>query len=509
MSAELQIKEFEDEQSPYQALHGPFIPAEVRKGEQISAAVKSRDPRHPFSAEMQVWKMSPLGIELKVNSEKEMLPKGLPVDLKLTIGTQLISINGLVVDYVCPKVNENRIGIRMVQTPVDTEFQGIERRKSRRWLCAPQFLPTGVAPNPAKFNDFVYFRISDVSNTGFQLLTSLRNKFIVVGMRLDCMISFPMVSQLHANLKVENVRITMEQGTEQLAVGVTIENMTPELRESIGQYLMQFGSGVSVKDILDSGLETPRISKAVDYSFVKTEDEFQEVLELRKLSYLHENKIAPGTNASQLTDIYDSRSRIVIGRYQGKIICTARLTFNEIDERMEQEEYMDWSTEMPRRDRVVEIMRACTHPEYRGSDLLMGMFQFIALTVVQSKRPWIVINTTAKFEPLYRKIGFTETGHSYKVEMFNNLEHKVMIANVPNAMSGLNVNPIVWNLIWEEVSRYMENYGLLKPDSFRKVRMGAFRLLAPVARFVHRYWLKPRKRQRTLSSVQKTDNGTV
>lgn len=506
MSAALQIKEFEDEQSPFQSLHGPFIPAEVRKGEQISAAIRSRDPRRPFSGEMQVWKMSPLGVELKVASEKEMLPKGLPVDLELTIGTQLLTIKGLVVDYVCPKVNENRIGIRMVQAPVADEYNGgVERRKRRRWLCAPQFLPTGVAPNPAKFNDFVYFRISDISATGFQLLTSLRNKFIVVGMRLECMISFPMVAQLHTVLKVENVRITMDQGTEQLSVGVTIEGMTPELRSSIGQYLMQFGSGISLKEICESGLETPKVSKAVDYTFVKTEEEFQETLELRRLSYVHEGKIPPQSGPADLTDIYDTRSRIVIGRYQGKIVSTARLTFSEIDEKMEQEEYMDWSTEMPRRDRVVEIMRACTHPDFRGSDLLMGMFQFIALTVVQSHRPWIVINTTEKLEPLYKKIGFNCTGHSYNVEMFGNLEHKVMIANVPDAMSGLNVNPIVWNLVWEEVSRYMENYGLLKPDSFRKVRMGAYRLLAPLAHIVQRYWLKPRKRN---SKLQKKAHGT-
>lgn len=506
MSASLQIREFEEEQSPFQALHGPFIPAEVRKGEQISATVKSRDPRHPFSSEMQVWKMSPLGVELKVNSEKEMLPKGFPVDLDLTIGTQVITIKGLVVDYICPRVNENRIGIRTVQVPTGDEYNGIDRRKTRRWLCAPQFLPTGVAPNPAKFNDFVYFRICDVSATGFQLLTSLRNKFIVVGMRLDCMISFPMVAQLHAVLRVENVRITMEQGTEQLAVGVTIEDLTPELKQSIGQYLMQFGSGTSLKEMSESGLETPRVSKAVDYTFVKTEEEFQETLELRRQSYVHEGKISQQTGASDLTDIYDTRSRIVIGRYQGKIICTARLTFNEIDEKMEQEENMDWSTDLPRRDRIVEIMRACTHPEYRGSDLLMGMFQFIALTVVQSRRPWIVINTTEKMESLYNKIGFSSTGHSYNVEMFGNLEHKVMIANVPAAMSGLNVNPIVWNLVWEDVSRYMENYGLLKPDSFRKVRMGAYRLLAPIAKLVHRHWLKPRKCRNKIEP-QKSSHG--
>ncbi len=497
MSVGLTAREFEEEQSSFQMLHGPFTPEEVRKGEQISAVVRSRDSKYPFSGEMQVWKMSPLGVELKVNSEKEMLPKGLPVDLELTIGTQSMTIKGLVVDYVCPRVNENRIGIRMVQASSGDEYKGGERRKKRRWLCAPQFLPTGIAPNPAKFNDFIYFRICDVSATGFQLLTSLRNKFIVVGMRIDCMISFPMVAQLHTILKVENVRIIMDQGVEQLAVGVTIEELTPELRETIGQYLMQFGLGTTPREIYESGLETPRVSKAVDYTFVKTEEEFQKALELRRLSYLHEGKISLQTNASDLTDIYDTRSRIVIGRYQGKIVCTARLTFNEIDERMEQEEFMEWSTDLPRRDKVVEIMRACTHPEFRGSDLLMGMFQFIALTVVQSRRPWIVINTTEKFKPLYQKIGFTETGHSYKVEMFNNLEHKVMIANVPEAMSGMNVNPIVWNLVWEEVSRYMENYGLLKPDSFRKVRMGVYRLLAPLAQLVYKYWLKPKKRKRT------------
>ena len=101
----------------------------------------------------------------------------------------------------------------------------LERRRQVRWLCSDEFHPTGVASNPAKSNDFILFRVLDVSPSGLRLQTSLRNNFIVRGMRLDVIVSFPMVSQITVRLTVQNVSFISRNKKEFLAVGAQIRRL--------------------------------------------------------------------------------------------------------------------------------------------------------------------------------------------------------------------------------------------------------------------------------------------
>lgn len=464
-------------------IHGPFVPAEIREGEMIKAKVKSLDPEFFFHQEMRVWRISPLGIELVVG-EGQHLKKGAHLALDIQIGFQKTSLDGLVVDELSEEDEHTVLHIRLV--PPKTEKSSlIERRTSNRWLCSDQFFPTAVAANPVKFNDFIYFQIKDISFGGFKIQTSLRNKFIIPGLAFDCIVNFPMIAQVNMKLTVRHVRVELENGRESLSLGVTYDTRTKKLLDTIGSYLIQFGSVQSLADVQDSGFLVHNVSDAVSYSFVKTKEEFEEVLKLRFTAYTAAGKVSSDKTHLDMTDHFDAKSRIVIGRYRGEIVCSARLIFHQVGEQMEQEKFVKWDLSLPRPDEVVEIMRACTRPDFRGSDLLIGMFKFMAVTVAQAKKNWIVICATDEMVPFYEQIGFRTVNLSYPHTGLNNVIHHVMIANFLDGMIGKTVGPIPWNLVWADSVSYLSHYEIIEVDPFTQMRLTIYKWFAPLARFLY------------------------
>ncbi|MFS4457840.1 N-acyl amino acid synthase FeeM domain-containing protein [Bdellovibrio sp. HCB2-146] len=492
-----QQKTFQEQQ--ISAIHGGIVPADVRDGDQIYARLVCQNGPAPFNKEFRVWRMSPLGIELLVQDRTE-LPKGTPVDLELKIGMQKSTLNGLVVDDVVTENNLHLLHIRLI-SKIAERVDGIERRESNRWICSEQFFPTAVASNPAKFNDFVYFKVRDLSNGGMKLHTSLRNKFIMPGMSFDCIVNFPMVTQIKMKITVKNLRIEMDGTKEVLALGVTFNKEEKGVSDAVAQYLMQFGSASSLDELLDSGVYVSKVSEAVQFSYVRTKEQYDKVLELRYLAYKDAGKIKEGMTPQDMADEFDSRARIVMGVFKGEVVCSARLIFSQFDDKMEQEKFVKWPAHLPRRDEVVEIMRACTRPDFRGSDLLVSMFKFMAIAVAQSKRKWVVICATDHMAPLYERIGFKQVGLSYEHTGLNNLKHNILVGNVPDAMMGKTVNPIEWNIVWSGVVTYLQQYDMVELEPATNLRLGIYRLLGPVATVV-RYFYEKRKADKILMARQ-------
>lgn len=477
-------------------LHGPFHPEDVREGELVRATIKSRENYLPFEREMRVWRISPLGIELLVKNTDEVLPKGLAIDLSLIVGKQVLDFRGLVVDYISEKMNRNFLCVRLTHDQ-PARALSVERRSSSRWQCGPQYFPTCVAANPAKYNDFLYFSIKDLSPDGAQLQTSLRNKFILQGMVFDAIVSFPMIGQAQIQFKVKNVRVLSDKGAEYLSVGCEMLDLDKKVKSIIAQYILQFSNINSLSELKFEKDFNLAISKALTFSYVKTEEEYKQVLDLRHRAYLAAGKIQSITRPQDMADQFDGRSRIVIGKYNGKVIASCRLAFASYEEQMEQEQYVNWPQDLPRRDECVEMMRLCTDPEFRGSDVITAMFQFMALTIVQSKRRWVVICATEDMLSFYQKVGFTLTRLSYPHKKLNNKIHYILYSDVAQGMVGRGMGPIFWNIVWKGVSDYMRDYKLIIPDPLAHLRIFVFRLFGPLAKLIVSKYKTPRRMAKT------------
>jgi predicted GNAT family N-acyltransferase len=352
-----------------------------------------------------------------------------------------------------------------------------------------------MAANPLQFNDFLYFKIRDISKSGLRVITSLRNKFIVPGMEFQTQISFPLTSQISLPLRVARVNLTAEHGKDYLEVGLEFSELSRHHREVIGQYLIQFSDAESLQAIREEGFFPTSLTKGVDYQYIKSADEFKEVLELRLLANSRNGKVPGHYSASDMADIYDTRSRIIVGRYRGKIVGTIRLAFNELGQQLEHENYVNLPPEFPRSEQILECARAATHPDFRGSDLWNTLVQHVAIAAVQAKRPWVLLSTTSELLTMYLRLGFKDTGLRYKHELYPDKEQLVMYVNLREVVVGHGVGPLYWNAVWKSVANHLAQSDTKIASTLASTRVKVYLLLAPFAQILRYFSSRPRKKK--------------
>jgi len=472
-------------------IHASIFPTDIRDYDRVVARVRPRDTGEDFR-EVRVWRMSPLGVELVCADDESILTKAKKIDLELTVGGQRTSFEGLVVDVVKENKNITLAGIRL-SDPKEATHSDKDKRRSKRWLCGEDFFPTCVSPTPGRFNEYMYFQIRDVSRDGLQLICSLRNKYLIPGTQLNLTASFPMVGALSLTVRITRVGITSERDKDYLVVGTEYASLSQNARNIIGQYLLQFGNAESLADLREAGFFPQSVAKGTDFYFLKTETDYEEVLNLRLIAHRAGGTVDDGVSVHDMSDRYDSNSRIIVAKYRGQIVASARIHYSPLEEEMEHEQYVDWPTQYPRRDSIFEITRVCTHPGFRSNDLLAGLLKFIATTCIQPQRPWVLISTTDAMLPFYQKIGLQKANLEYEHPVYKGRQN-VLLTNALDIVRGRAVHPIYWNAIWKDVYGYLIETGVLKPEPIDHARVRAYKALYPVALMVAGISKRPRKK---------------
>lgn len=474
-------------------LHAPFIPADVRAGEPVRAEVRVKNStRAPI--DMRVWRISPFGVELLLPPDNS-LHQGDEIDLTLRLGHQASEFTGLVVTTTAAENGRSLVGVRWYAREDTSAPPDADRRASARWICGVEFLPTGVAANPVRFSDFIHFRVRDISSSGLQIVTSLRNKFLVPGMVLDTMISCPATGQVKVELKLVHARIVSENGKDFLALGVAMIRPTPQTLQTFGQYVLQFGGAASLEELRKGGLTVQSSARAVEFGYVRTPEEYKAVLALRLRAYGEAGKLDQAGPPDAMADIFDSRARILVGRYRGEVVASLRLIYHEPDDPTEHEQYTSFPESFPRKDEMVEITRVCTHPDYRRGDLLLGLFRHTILTVLQSRRRWILGSSTEKLLPIYTRIGCKPTDVRFRHEAVGGEEHVMFLGDCYAGLAGKGMSPVVWNILFNDMLEHIDVRDILGDNPLTAARLGIYRALAPVARLIYARMMRPKKRK--------------
>jgi Acetyltransferase (GNAT) domain len=463
----------------YKEVHDIIFPADVRETDLVRASIYLRGSSKPESA-ARVWKLSPLGIEFLLE-EGETFSKGTSLDVSLQVGRQLSRFEGIVVDCSEQLRGKLLLVVRLYGRRSENLRTG-DRRDSTRWICSSQFHPVAVAPNPLVFNDFIYFSIRDISSKGVRALTSLRNKYVVPGMSLELQVSFPMTGHALLRAKVVRTALTSDAGKDYLELGMELSELGKGDRETIGQYLVQFSSAETYSEIKKAGFTPVSLAKGIDYSFIRSSIDFEEVLKLRLLANKAVGKIPDEYSATSMADAFDSRCRILAAKFKGKVVGTIRLGFVDQDETMEIEKYVKLPPSFPRRDQIVECSRAATHPDFRRADLWYSLVQHAAISALQAKRQFGVICTTRELIIMYRRLGFQETGIVFKMPLYPDVEQHLLIVDIPGVISGVNVGPFAWAVVWQKVSEYLRNQPLFSSDLLSNTRLRIYSIISPFAR---------------------------
>lgn len=461
-------------------IHGAIVPADVRPGDPIGARVRTAGaPGEGGLA--QVWRISPLGIELVRGGALAAASAGDAVDVRLRVGGSESRFEGLRVAAIRSDRGRELVALRWADAGQDDGAAPGERRDAARWSCGQEYLPTGVAASTVRYDDHVHFRVVDISRSGMQLLTSLRNKYLVPGVRFEASCTFPAVGEVRVELSVVNARVVQRGGKAQLAIGATYEVIGRGARERIAQYLLRFGPGTSVRELRANGFELRCTSRAFDFGCVRNDDDYREVLALRRLAYVHARKVGAEARDEDMADGFDAQSRILVARHQGRVVASVRLMFPQgPGDPLKHAEYLELPRTMPSRDRLVEVSKACTHPDFRGSDLFYSMMKLTALTTAQAGRQFIFMSCTDGLLGIYRKLGMRKLGTGY-VHPTMGLVHHVMIGDAARMIAGDGMNPIFWNVvIGHDLWLFAKRCGAVSWSAALAVRVAMRRLFAPL-----------------------------
>jgi len=454
-------------------IHSPFHGEILQGRETISAKIRVNNISSMEWKSITLHTYSPFGIEF-VNTPDLNLKQGDKISLRISLASDETLFDGLVVNGAYNIGGTNIAGVRtFVREKKGDIYSGAERRAHRRWSCSDDFLPTGLAPNPIRYNDYILFRVEDISVGGLKIITSMRNKFIGIGQELECNLSLPYVGTTRADVTIQRINTTFYKEKEFMVVGVEFIKPDSKLLKTLGEYLLNFAKDATIKSLNSDGFCIKNVSKWLDFSYVKTEEEYKEVLELRYKTYKAAGKLKDNATVEDVADEFDSKASIIIAKYQGRIIgsmrCVLPTKFEEMEtstEKIENQTLLRHPVE-----KIIEISRLCISEEYRKNDIKSEIFAHAALTTIKNKRRYIY----TAFEPsaigAFEKIGFKKTGVKFLEDKLNDWPHEFAIQDIYGVALGKNINIKNWFKTYRNLSSYLIKNNILKPTAFNTLKL--------------------------------------
>jgi predicted GNAT family N-acyltransferase len=219
----------------------------------------------------------------------------------------------------------------------------------------------------------------------------------------------------------------------------------------------------------------------VEFRAAHTDEEICQVLELRALAYALAGKISSDASALDVRDKFDERAVLLAAWHHGRPVAALRLTTPTAGEQTDHEQYVDFPPGFPARDQIVEVTRVCTHPDYRGSDLLLGLLAHTALISAATARRYLLGSSTDALLPVYRRVGMVPTTVRFNPPSVGGREHRILLADA-RAVFGRKVNPIVWSEVFSDVSGEVALLSGTRLGVIDTVRYYLYRRLRPLCR---------------------------
>lgn len=272
---------------------------------------------------------------------------------------------------------------------------------------------------------------------------------------------------------------TRAMSGNRVAFGVRWVDLSFQISNAVGEHLL-LAAACKPSDLRRFGVHLRRFKEQLRFAYISTMEEYGQVLELRRNAYLYSGKIASATTPAQLASSCDGHSRILAAFHGESMAASVGLTFakNESSPLRSEGEFPDgcYPVPVPPKHSMIEVHSLCTHNEYRGGDLIRGMFEHIARTLLLSERDWLITFATADLWPLYRKIGFRKAGASVPIKSLGGIEHHLILLHRNSLIHGNNMTPFAWNYFFGELIRDLRTKRYIEVPWHKRLIIAAYSL---------------------------------
>lgn len=321
-------------------------------------------------------------------------------------------------------------------------------------LNIPQNLIHGTIKDDSRYRHFSSFSAIEISKN--QLVLKLTRE---MNLTIGQMIKIKILGV------VLHVEVAAYDELNQLSVHV---NFAGRLRWEISHILLQ-NTQFTPKELLELGLSCRKIKGYLDYSFVQSEEEYQQVLMIRRQTYSEVNKMEHDRPLEKLKYFFDDYSDILIVRHGGNIIGSAAIIYGdgkskpfEVQQLMNDDSNNNEMENIEFNSSMIEVAALCVLKDYRRTDIVHGIFENLCYQMIKNKKDYIIASSDEALAKTYKQIGFSDTGKSFTQPKYNDLYMHVLIVSKNAALQSKNVSFLHWWPIWGEIVKHMKETSLIE-----------------------------------------------
>lgn len=332
-----------------------------------------------------------------------------------------------------------------------------ELARSRRsgfavYRCPEFFRPIAFCNSPFFLNEVIHFQIAAVKPSGLIALTSLRNQGLFPGMTLALQLMVPNLGEYRAAARILEVKA--ESTSAHTEVEMALIDPDPELQAGLGEFVMSFAKGVTIRMLHDQGFFLDTIYRAIRVATPANDSDWEAICALRLKAYHSVGKFRDKTDPRDTMDAFDRYSRQIIARVGDRVVGAARVVFCGTN--LQRSEHHALGIEIPAaiaKAGFVEFSRFCTDPEFRGGDLFVALMRQATLVTLMAKMPYIVANCNSDLWMIYRKLGFRPASKPF--EAFGRKDCRLIYCDAEKTILGGKKSGVVtWNQTVLPVTRF-------------------------------------------------------
>jgi hypothetical protein len=410
------------------------------------------------------------------------LKEGDEIEMSLRVRSDDEFVVWCAVKNVGPWKDGLKLGLRRLDVNFP-EAVDVDRRAAFRLSISPTLALKARIRHPFLYGHWCPVVASDVNrDLGISFLSNDSSILIFEGMEIDVHFEIAAFRQVPMTARVVWVHATR---SDEVRFGVRCLEMDFRLHNAICDYLL-FSQSWSPARLRQAGFQPREVRSHLRFGTVKTMEDYAEVLYLRRDAYVGAGKRPEGTKPEEMSSPLDGRSRILMARHHDKLVGTMTFTFPAFEDTVLDTQAgfpgAKYPVQMPPKANLIEVARLCIDEEYRGTDLLQGMFEHGLKHFLISDRHWLVTSATEEMLPSYERIGFVRAKASYKHPLFNLKEHHLIMAHRSSFLWGWGINLFVWNSVFGDLIRYLLERRLMSLPGWMLAIIRIKLLFRPLAR---------------------------
>lgn len=415
---------------------------------------------------------------------------------------------------VVPWKDGLKIGLRRLDVNFPQSV-AIDRREADRLDLSLSLSLGARIKHPLLFGHWCALKVSDINrHLGLSFTSEDPSLLLFEGMEVQVHFELASLRNLPMTARVAWVHATKASSVK---FGVMCLDMNWKLHNGICEFLL-FSRQWTPARLRESGFKAQQVKSRLRFRTVKNMSDYAEILHLRRDAYVDAAKKPEGTSPESMAGHLDGMSRILMVHHHDKLVGTMTFTYPAGEDILLDSQAgfagQKYPVDLPPKANLIEVSRLCIHRDYRGTDLLQGLFEHGIKHFLTSDRHWLLTSAVDDLLPTYLRIGFVQLGASYNHQSLNNRKHHLILAHRNAFLQGNGMNLLVWNALFGEVITHLLDRNLVSvPAPQRVLIRGKLLLRSLCKRFLENQAARAFKRHllalRRLGSAAPAEAGSI